>query len=543
MELYYTTTPATPNDRPYDEYDKLLGQIRESFEDAITSNKHLFTTRAEELDLFDIFLRNLPAEARQHYTCNECRRFVNRYGHLVTIGDDGELWPVMWSWAPKFFYKAIAEIRNIIIRSKVTGEFITSDKRLGVAKTGIWHHMAVDIPGTMRHNNRLYTADQVMAQKKEEFKMLVAALNTYKLDTVKTAVNILESESLYRSDKVLGIARWFLKVYQETDALRNEITTKPLYANLIWKKVAEAPAGFCHVHSSMIGTLLDDIEDGYSFEEVKRRFDEKMNPLKYQRPQVAPSAGNVKRAEEIVAKLGIEKSLKRRFARLDEISTIWKPKTDTTIPLTTTGIFSNIKTKQQESKVTNDITPRTQTMTWEKFNRTVLPEAKKIEIHISGNAKENYAAFVTAEDFDAPPIIQWDTEEHRNPVSWYLYNGGSYAYKWNVPGYSYTEITGIALQPNMWQPGYEHQGVGAMFIIKGCKDTSNKSSGLFPEILRNELREVRHTIEAYSQDNRLGGYEEASACGILIQDGFRKPVSLRVTTDVGVRTYILDRWD
>jgi hypothetical protein len=95
----------------------------------------------------------------------------------------------------------------------------------------------------------------------------------------------------------------------------------------------------------------------------------------------------------------------------------------------------------------------------------------------------------------------------------------------------------------MWQPGYEHQGVGAMFIVKGCKDTSNKSSGLFPEILRNELHEVRHTIEAYSQDNRLSGYEDASACGILIQDGFRKPVSLRVTTDVGVRTYILDRWD
>jgi hypothetical protein len=541
MELYYTTTPATPNDRPYDEYDKLLGQIRESFEIATHSNKHLFTTTAADMDLFDSFLIRLPIEARQHYNCNECRRFINKYGHLVTINEYGDLEPVMWSYAPSFFAKAVFAIHDIVKRSKVTGEFITSDKRLGVAKTGVWHHMSVDIPGTMRHNERLYTADQVMAQKKEEFKMLVDALNRYKLDTVKTAVNILESNSLYRGDKVLGIARWFLKVYQETDALRNKTTTKHLYTNLIWKKVAEAPAGFCHVHSSMIGTLLDDIEDGYSFEEVKRRFDEKMNPLKYQRPQTAPGSGNVKRAEEIVAKLGLENSLKRRFARLDEINTIWKPHV-IPAPLTTTGIFAGIKTKEKEKLWTNDISPRTQTMTWDKFRRTVLADAKKIELYVS-QYKSGFAAFVTAEDNAAPPIVQWDSEENRNPFSWYLYSGGSYPEVWNIEGGEYVEVTGITPQPNMWQPGYEHQGEGVLFVLKNCKDKYNKSSGLFPEILRSELREVRSTVEAYSQANKLSGYEEASACGILIQNGFTKGTKLRVTTDVGVRTYELDRWD
>jgi hypothetical protein len=542
MELYYTTTPATPNDRPYDEYDKLLGQIRESFEIATHSNKHLFTTTAADMDLFDSFLIRLPIEARQHYNCNECRRFINKYGHLVTINEYGDLEPVMWSYAPSFFAKAVFAIHDIVKRSKVTGEFITSDKRLGVAKTGIWHHMSVDIPGTMRHNKRLYTADQVMAQKKEEFKMLVDALNRYKLDTVKTAVNILESNSLYRGDKVLGIARWFLKVYQETDALRNKTTTKHLYANLIWKKVAEAPAGFCHISSSMIGTLLDDIEDGYSFEEVKRRFDEKMNPTKYQRPQTAPGVGNVKRAEEIVAKLGLENSIKRRFARLDEINTIWKPKNEFVAPLTTTGIFAGIKTKEKEKTPVNDICPRTQTMTWDKFRRTVIADAKKIELYVDG-MRSSFAAFVTAEDDDATPIVQWDNENIRNPFSWYLYSGGSYATQWNVNYGEYVEVTGITPQPNMWQPGYEHQGEGVLFVLKDCRDTKNISSGLFPEILRSELREVRHTIEAYSQAHKLSGYDEASACGILIQNGFTKHITLRVTTDVGVRTYQLDRWD
>lgn len=539
MELYYTSnpmsTPSTPNDRPHDEYDKLLAHIRESFEDAIHDGDPLFTTTAENVDLFDIFLRNLPVEARQHYTCNECRRFVNRYGHLVTINQYGELDSVMWNYAPPFFYKAVSAIRDLVKRSRVTGVFLTTDKRLGVAKTGVWTHMSVDIPSDMRFRKVIYTPEQSMAQKREEFKMLMTALNKYQLSTVETAVNILESDTLYRSEKVLGIGRWFLDV-------RRFNTHNPNYANLIWRVVERARPGFCHISSSMIGTLLDDIEDGYIFEEVQRRFDEKMNPLKYQRPQVAPSAGNVKRAEEIVAKFGLEKSLKRRFARLDEIKTIWKPKNEFVAPLTTTGIFAGIKTKEKEKTPVNDICPRTQTMTWDKFRRTVLADARKIELYVS-SYKSGFAAFVTAEDKDAPPIVQWDSEENRNPFSWYLYSGGSFPEVWNLEGGEYVEVTGITPQPNMWQSGYEHQGEGVLFVLKNCKDKYNKSSGLFPEILRSELREVRSTIEAYSARNKLSGYDEASACGILIQNGFAKDIKLRVTTDVGVRTYMLDRWD
>jgi hypothetical protein len=74
--------------------------------------------------------------------------------------------------------------------------------------------------------------------------------------------------------------------------------------------------------------------------------------------------------------------------------------------------------------------------------------------------------------------------------------------------------------------------------------TNNHSSGLFPEILRSELREVRATIEAYSKDNPLAGDCEADACGLSLQDGDRNwNCNLRVTTDVGVCTYKLDRWD
>lgn len=525
--------------RENDHYDILEQNIRESFNKAIKSGEPLFTTNVE--NLFDIYLNNLPEEGRQHYNCHACRDFINRYGGLVTIDDEGYIHPVMWMLgAPEFFHDAVISMRNTIMNSKVTGVFLTSEKRLGTPKTGTWTHMAVYTPHTNhpimhRKSHNIYTAEQKMAEKKEDFKMLMGATRKYKKETVESAVNLLRSNSLYRSEKVLGIAEWFLELKNNQGNRR--------FNNLVWKKVATAPAGFCHISSSVIGSLLDDIEAGMEFNAVKSRFDEKMNPVKYQRPKAAPGAQNVARAEEIVAKLGIANSLKRRYARLEEVQKVWVPKVDEPKPAGVFGgVFTNVKTKEDANKPKPIIGHGT-TMTWEKFQRTVLPTAKKIEVKI-GYGRDSYAALVTAEDPEAPPIVKWDTEENRNPFSWYLYSGGSHADNWNLQSGNYVEVTGVVLQPNMWQPGYEYQGKGVFFILKDCKDRQNKTSALFPEILRNELHEVRATIEAYSKQNTLGGDWEADACGLCHQassDNWQ--CNLRVTTDVGVSLYKLDRWD
>lgn len=528
----------TPDDRPNDGYPYLEVGIKKSFEAAINRDIPLFTTSVE--NLYDIFLANLPEEGRQHYNCNACKNFVNRYGGLVQISDNGLLWPVMWDFiCPSFFAEAIGAVCAAVMRSKVTGVFIPDSKRLGIPKTGVWTHMSVDVPKKIIYKNRLKTAFQESAEKKEDFGMLIRALQNYKLSTIETAVNLLRSNTLYRGEKTLGIAEWFLEV---KIAFENGKRPWSTITNILWSKVATAPEGFCHISSSMIGTLLDDIEAGYDYDEIKRRFDEKMNTTKYQRQQAAPSAGNVKRAEEIIAKLGLEKSLKRRFARFEEIPTIWKPRNSKTNDIST-GVFAGIKTKESLQEKEPTIIPRATKMTWEKFQRTVLPNANKIELKTKYSF-DSYSAIVTAEYPDAPPIILWDSEETRNPFSWYLYSGGSPASRWNLSGVEYAEVTGITYQPNMWHECYNYESKGVFFILKGCRDTYNTSSALFPETLRRELREVRSTIEAYSKMHRLGNQNEATACGILLQNSNEDwNCTLRVTTDVGVSEYVLDRWD
>ena len=111
----------------------------------------------------------------------------------------------------------------------------------------------------------------------------------------------------------------------------------------------------------------------------------------------------------------------------------------------------------------------------------------------------------------------------------------------------YCKDHGIILKPSLWQPGFEHHGQGVIFILEGAKDSNyqNCGNGLFPEILKSELREVRATIEAYSRKQSIGGYNEASACGLMIgPDGsLNTNPTFRVTTDEGITNYQIDRWE
>lgn len=503
----------------YEEFEKSIGSRISDLGDV-----PLFTTDTE--NLFDTFLSNIPEHSRQHYNCHACRDFVNRYGGLVVILEGGEAIPAVWNGnAPELFRPSVADMEKAIRKAKITGVFLSKEKTLGTPVTGEWTHMHAANPRIFVE--RLHTVHEVMAEKKADFILLKQSMNEYPVEAINQALLLLKSDALYRSEKVLGVAEWFKELHEKCSAEKNSRTRD----NLVWRAVALAPPGYCHLKNTMIGTLLDDIVSGRSLEDVSSRFAAKMHPLQYQRPQAAPSRGSIERAETIVAKLGIEKSLVRRFAQLDEVQTVWRPKES--IEPTTNGVFSHLKPKG-ETEIQKDAPAVI--ITWKKFVETVLPSAISMELNVPEYG--NFMAMLTAEDIDAPPIIQWDTSENRNPFSWYLYNGGSYSSNWCIrPGWH--EVTGISLRPSMWQEGNEHQGTGAIIYLEGAVDSrTTQGNALFPEILKANLREVRSVIEAYSHQAEILGRENASACGISYEGSL-----VRVTSDLGTAIYKIDRWD
>jgi hypothetical protein len=534
------TSAASMRNEDHD-YERLVSAMRTHFENA-ASGGPLFTTDAE--GLFEAYLAGFPEDDRQYHNCNACRRFIERFGGLVTIDADGVTHAAIWPLVEgSSYWDSVAAVAERVLRAKVTGVFLASESVWGTPsnprslKQGAgldWTHLHVLPPRAALYRGVALTAGQAAAEKREERGMVLRAVAEFRRETVAAAVRVLSADALYRSEKVLGAAEWLLQLHD----LRAEQGRKQERENLTWLAIAKAPAGFCHPRSSMIGTLLEDIEAGKDFDACARAFAAKMHPLRYQRPQAAPSAGNIKQAEELFAKLGLAPALPRRFARLDEIQAIWRPTLRAAAP-PSGGVFSHLNPKGEAPLRALEL-PATK-MTWTKFESVILPEAREIEC--AAPSQGAYCGLVTAVDPLAPPLLQWDSEAQRNPFSWYLWMGGSTDRQFGIHGW--TPVDALTRKPPAWFDAerHKHQGDGIVVVLRGAKDSREPSGCLFPEILKAELHGVRATIEAFSRGAKLGGREEASACGLMLA-GDQWSARLRVTDASGDRrTYEIDRRD
>ncbi len=521
----------------------VVNSVRKHFAKVTTNQQekvHLFNTSAS--NLFETFLDKIDPSLRQRYTCSICRKFVERYGGIVVVSSDGRTIPAMWNieGAPELFVSAIRYVEKIVSQSPIQNIFLSEDEVWGIPNTGEWNHFAVTPPGDILFRPSLIkTAEQVIAEKKQDYQILVTALVEFPLTLAQKAYSLLTTGALYRSEKCIEIAKWFVNLHEHRLATRNPIFRD----NLTWLAVAQSPTGFCHIRSTMIGTLLEDIKNGLDFTQIKSRFDAKMHPLQYQRPTAPPSDGNIDRAEKIIEKLKTAGSLERRFAKLADVQTFWVP----IVPKSTQenkGVFSHLRNSANTPKSEFEVPPIT--ITWSKFSRTVLPTATSIEYLVPAS-NQSYMGLVTAKNSDAPPIIQWDFEDNRNPVTWYFYTNGSSPSRWNLKPNLYHPVTAIVLQPSMWNPekSFSHQGEKVFFILKEAKDKDySQGCGFFCEFLPSEYHEIRSTLEAYARSAIVEGKDEAEACGIGLENGKTWNQLFRVTSKDNLPVvYKLDRWD
>ncbi len=504
------------------------------------ANIPISTAPTVHLGLWSVYLKAMPDAVRQYHNCSACSRFVERFGHVVTIDEEGRIDSAFWSAedACGEYLPAVLAMLKIIRKAKVTGVFLCSEPVWGQPETGVWRHCAFAPHPSMIFNRATQTAGQAMAERKEDFKNLQVALSEFTLPVIEQALTLLETDALYRSEKILGQAQFLKQLHVARDDAPRE-----LKANVMWRLIAAAPAGFCHPRASMIGTLLEDIAAGMAFADVSRRFADKMHPLRYQRPQAAPAAGAIAQAEKIVEQLGAAGALRRRFARVDELTAIWRnPAPKQNAP--TEGVFGHLKPKGSEDAA--QMRQPAQTMTWVKFAATVLPSADRIEFY-ARNTRDSWCGLVTAVDPNAPPILQWDSLERRNPVSWYVWNRGSTPAEFSVQADRFHDVEAITLQPSMWggEGKSTHQGEGVILVVSGARETKQAGNALFPEILKAEFHGIRSVIEAYSRKEEVEGMNEPHACGLMLKKGTseRWSVRLRVTSGARVLEYCLDRWD
>lgn len=484
---------------------------------------------ATDAGLTEIYLECVHGE-REIHDCYACERFLKAYGGLAVITDDGYVGSAMWQafGGPAFYREAAEAMAEAVAQARVVGPFLSTERVWGIPETGGWQHFSCVSPNV--YTGKLLTAGQAMAAKREDFATVIRALSDFSPQVIAEAIRLLETGHFSQSEKFIGPLHWLADLHAKRSATKGKQRE-----NVTWRAIATAPDGFCHPRASVTGTLLEDIAAGMAFNAVKARFEAKVHPLQYQRPQAAPKAQNLEAAEKVVEKLGVARSLERRFARLDDLEAAWLPTPASKRARVGGGVFGHLKARGTEAP---SVSAPAATMTWAKFEKSVLPGAESIEVLVPSHA--NFIALTGPVHEDAPVILKWG-----NPFAWYVYHNGAPASTWGLlPGWA--NVTGLVALPPMWGADPKpNLGEGFVLVVEGCMDQrSGQGNALFPECVVQDLHGVRASIEAYSKNAELQGREDGSACGLDIRAGMKTiGYRLRVTT-AGLKTeYMIDRWD
>lgn len=516
------------------DYARLLLAVRARF-DAASNGERLFRTDAK--GLYTAFLANLKSERRAH-TCMACQRFVDLYGGLVAIDAAGNARPAMWDYrmVPGFYQDSVAAMQVMVENAKVVAPFLHPTVILGEPVTGNWTHFAVEQRGGWIWRHAVMSAEQGMAAMKERFITVRLALESVATFQLEKARAILAADEINRSEKFTGPLEWLTGRHGEYYQYPNRAPR--MRDNRLWRAIAEAPEGFCHPRASVLWPLFEDIKAREPFDVIRGKFNAMVHGLAYQRSKADPAAQTIERAEKLFADLGLARALERRFARLDEVETIWTHRRSAMPrPAAGSGVFGRVKPAEGMLRPppSRPEVPL-QTLTWRKFTETVLPVAEAVDF--DAPAFGNYQAMTTAVYPDAPQLLKWP-----NPFGHYVYNGGSSAASWSLtPGWR--RVLAISLRGNLWGPTpAPHHGIGATLILEGAADTQRHHLCLFPETVRDELHEVRSVIEAFAKTGRLQEAHGALASGYGVTAHGLGPNALRVHAKGVWQNYHIDRWD
>ena len=493
--------------------------------------------------LFENYLKIFEeGEVRQNYNCNCCKSFLHRYGGLVTIHPDtGVTTSVIWdeTIVPEFYKENVKALRLLVEGANVREVFYRprNISMLGLSESGGFQHFTIPAKHIKDAPSEFESVSSSISLSIENYKILSKHLAKFTPDALETANVLFES-----SAELKGYT-----THAKNIAWVNSLKTKLSkmngihFKNLIWYEVATQSQGRLKFANTVGGEFVTSLQEGKPVNEVIRAFKAMVRPDVYMRPTALPTEGNIAAGERIIKELGLASALKRRYLRFDELpSFVWVPPVQAVTEVTEdVGVFSHLKAKDTISKLADNLgVINGETITWERFEKEILPKADKLHTTFS-NAPYNITTYVTAADPEAKPIIAWDKEDNRNPISNYAYSQGSFPREWNLLIGKPIEVIGISIPGEDFTK--EEKSGTRYLILKEAKETRISGLALFPEILRNELHSVRATIESYSQKGIIEGIDDSVGAIVLYANSPSINIQLVVTVGKFQTKYTIDR--
>lgn len=278
----------------------------------------LFTTSFEKDELFTHYLKAIPEDARQEFTCNACRAFLNHYGNVVAI--KGGSYATLWDFTDtsEVTSEVPQRLREYINKKAIDGPFVTKIDKLGTnfnhaLKGGVsvkWEHFYVKLPREAVYRGA-ETIDTLRGNARTTKEVFQRALETISLDSVETVLDLIANNALYRGAEFRKAIENFRRQKQEFLKFKT-VMEKECF---LWSNASEGG----RIRNTAIGTLLVALSEGTDVETAVGAFERMMAPANYRRPTALVTPGMLKEAQKKVSELGLLSSLDRRHLSLTEV--------------------------------------------------------------------------------------------------------------------------------------------------------------------------------------------------------------------------------
>jgi hypothetical protein len=287
------------------------------------------------------------------------------------------------------------DISSIFLSNEVTAgkEFNIEANEAGDIK---WEHFYADI-------DQAFITQDVAAERglaDSTVSMFKRALDEFSLEALQSVEDLCDS--IYKGEEFKPTVSKFIeakKAYEASD--------KKLFA---WCNYKKYPA---KIRNSAIGALIVHINGGMELEQAVKAYEAMVAPANYKRTTAVVTEGMKKEAMKVIAELGIEPSLARRHATLEDISVnnvLFANRDSAALMKGTLEAMLSAKTisKVPTSAIEIPI---------DKFLSDVLPHSTNVEALVENKHTGNFVSLVAPINPDAPSIFKWN-----NNFSW-SYNG------------------------------------------------------------------------------------------------------------------------
>lgn len=410
--------------------------------------------------LWELYLYSFPEgtdpifRERRGHDCSCCRQFIRAFGNVVTISEDGTRTSI-WDFRAADKYQPVIDALSLRAKTApIADVFVTKEKAFGTDKNHeriegdlegnsvrTWEHFYISLPERFVTKSS-ETVASIMAKCRDVKSVFLRSLEEISKDAIESVLDLIAQKSLYKGDEWRGALEKFLDLHNEYHSL-----APCKWDAWAWSTSAKVGGAIGKIKNHSIGVLLSDITNGVDLNDAVLKYRKIVDPHNYKRAKAVYSKRQAEDAWKFVVERGLENSLGRRHAAIDDIAinNVIFANRDAHSTMVGDGVFDDLL---RDAKPANYKFDKVEEISIKHFVANVLPRVTDVSVLIENRLVPNFVSLIAPTTIGSKPLFKWD-----NLFSWaYAGNIADSAMKQRVKAAG-GDVGGILRYSIQWNAG------------------------------------------------------------------------------------------